>query len=97
MAGALSPTATGRLGPAQEVAVGAASAASTAFGSQTYGVRICSTVACRYVVGDGTPAALATSAYLPPNWVEVLTCSPGQKVAVIQETAGGKLSVVELI
>lgn len=88
---------TGRLGAAQEVTVGATSAASTAFGGQTYQIRISSTTACRYIIGDGTPTALATSAYLPPNVIEVLTCSPGQKIAVIQEAAGGKLSVVELV
>lgn len=85
-----------RLGAAQEVTTGAASAASTAFGSQTYAIRIAATAACRFVVGDGTPTATATDAYLPANEVEVFTVTPGQKIAAIQETAAGKLSVVEL-
>jgi len=97
MAQVISPLATGRLGAAQEVAIGASSAASTAFGAQTYGIRLCSTAACRYIVSDGTPTAVATSTLLPPSWVEVVQVNPGQKVAVIQETAGGKLSVTELV
>lgn len=78
--------------------MGASSAAVTnPFGAQTYGIRLSATTACRYVVGDGSPTAVATSAYLPANWVEVVQCNPGQKIAVIQETAGGKLSVTELV
>ena len=85
-----------RLGAMQEVAIGAASAASTAFGTQTYQVRLAATSACRIRIGDGTPTALATDAYLSANWVEYFTCTPGQKVSVIQESAGGKLSVTEI-
>src|SRR5262245_34927387 len=81
-----------------------ASAASTAFGSQTYWIRICavgvisSTVdGVRYQVGDATPTATSTSALLPMNWVEVVQCSPGQKIAVIgNNSTTGKLSITEL-
>lgn len=92
-----SQTATGRIGVTQEVTVGAASSASAAFGSQTYEIRICATNACRYIVGDATPTALATSAYLPAGVIEVVVCSPGQKIAVIQESVAGKLSIAELV
>jgi len=85
-----------RLGAAQEVAIGASSAASTAFGAQTYQVRLAATSACRVRIADGTPTANATDAYLPPDKPEYFTCTPGQKVAVIQEAAAGKLSVVEI-
>jgi hypothetical protein len=83
-------------GTAQEVTTGAASAASSAFGSQTFAIRVSCTVACRIIVGDGTPTALATSAYLPANVIEYIRVSPGQKIAAIQETGAGKLSVTEL-
>jgi hypothetical protein len=83
-------------GTAQEVTTGAASAASAAFAAQTYAIRVTATAACRIIVGDGTPTALATSAYLPPNVVEYIRVSPGQKVAAIQEVGAGKLSVTEL-
>jgi hypothetical protein len=87
--------AASRLGTAQEVAIGAASAASAAFGAQTYQVRVVATSACR--VGDGTPAALAADSYLPADRPEYFTCTPGQRIAVIQESAGGKLSVTEVV
>ena len=85
-----------RLGAAQDVAIGAASAASAAFGAQTYQVRVAATSACRIRIGDGTPAALATDSYLPADRPEYFTCTPGQKIAVIQDAAGGKLSVTEV-
>jgi hypothetical protein len=47
-------------------------------------------------IGDGTPTALATDSYLPADCPEYFTCTPGQKIAVIQEAAGGKLSVTEV-
>jgi hypothetical protein len=85
-----------RLGAAQEVAIGAASAASSPFGPGTFQLRVAASSACRIRIGDGTPAALATDTYLPADRPEYLTCTPGQKIAVIQETAAGKLSVTEL-
>jgi len=85
-----------RLGAAQEVTIGAASAASTAFASTTYQIRVCSTIACRIKIGDGTPTATATDAYLPPNIAEYFTTGPSQKIAVIQEAAAGKLSITEI-
>ena len=47
-------------------------------------------------MGQGTPTALATDSYLPADRPEYFTCTPGQKIAVIQEAAGGKLSVTEV-
>jgi hypothetical protein len=85
-----------RLAAAQEIAIGAASAASSAFGASTYQLRVAATSACRIRIGDGTPTAAATDAYLPADRPEYFTCTPGQKIAVIQESAAGKLSVTEL-
>lgn len=85
-----------RLEAAQEVAVGPASTVSTAFAGQTRQVRVAATVACRIRVGDGTPTAAATDTYLPANVVEYLDVTPGQRIAAIQETAAGKLSVTEI-
>lgn len=90
-------SSSGRLGAAQNVAFTGTSAASTAFGTQTYQIRIVSTAACRVLVGDGTPTALTTSSFLPPNWVDVVTVTPGQKIAVIQDVGAGTLSVTELV
>ena len=85
-----------RLGAAQDVAIGAASAASAAFGAQTYQVRVAATSACRIRIGDGTPTALATDSYLPADRPEYFTCTPGQKVAAILGTGTGTLNVTEL-
>ena len=54
------------------------------------------TVACR-ILTEQPLSALATSPMLPPNWVELLMVKGGDKIATIQESAAGKLSVVELV
>ena len=84
-------------------AAAGASTQSTAFGSQTYAIRVCSagivsaTIdGVRIAVGDN-PTATATSALLPVQWVEYIKCSPGQKIAVLGNNTGtGSVSVVEL-
>lgn len=73
---------------AQSVAVGAASAASTVLQAGTGLVRLCADVACRVIVGTGTPTALATSMLLASGVPEYFAVRPGSgaslKVAVIQ-------------
>ena len=72
------------------------SVASAAFGTQTYQVRISSTVACNYKV-DKAPTAGTTDALLPLNWVEYVLVSPGEKIAFV--TTGAvplTVSVVEV-
>ena len=56
--------------------------ASAAFGAFTTQVRIVSSAAVQYRI-DAAPTAVTTDTYLPPNWVEYITVSPGQKIAVI--------------
>jgi hypothetical protein len=90
----------------QNVAYNAAAGASTqstAFGSQTYAIRVCSAGVVsasidgvRIAVGDN-PTATATSALLPVQWPEYIKCSPGQKIAVLGNNTGtGSINVVEL-
>ena len=85
-----------KLGASQDVVVGAGSLQSTAFGADTKVIRINSTTACRILIGSN-PTALATSALLPPNWIECLVVKGGDKIAVIQEAAAGKLNITELV
>jgi hypothetical protein len=95
-----------RQGASQNLAYNAAagaSAASAAFGTQTYWIRVAApgVVAAgsgvRIVVGDGTPTASATSVFLPLNWIEVIAVTPGQKIAALSnDTTGGNLSITEL-
>lgn len=85
------------LGAAQEVATGAASAASTAFGASTCAVLLACTQDCRVLFGTA-PTALSTSTLLPAGVPLVIRVEKGQswKVAAIQEAVAGKLSVTEL-
>ncbi len=85
----------GRLGSAQNVALTSTSAASTAFGTQTYSVLLVATVACNVRIGDGTPVAVVTDTLLPANFPMVFVCNPGQKVAGVTASSA-TLSVTEL-
>ena len=88
---------TARLGTVNNVTVAttSTSAASSAFGSQTYQVRIAATAASFYKVGVGTPTATATDALLPLNWVEYVTVSPSEKIAFFSPTIQ-TISVIEV-
>ena len=79
-----------RPGVAQNVAVGAASAQSAALGSPV--VRLVSTTDCHVLFGSN-PTALATSMFLPAKQPEYFVCLPTDKIAVIQDAAGGNLSI----
>jgi hypothetical protein len=80
-----------------------ASVQSSAFGAQTYWIRVCA-VGVEYASVDGVrinvgdnPTASSTSALLPLNWVEYIKRTPGQKVAALaNNTAAGNLNVTEL-
>ncbi|TAH36536.1 MAG: hypothetical protein EYC62_02515 [Alphaproteobacteria bacterium] len=91
---------TVKLSTSQDVTVGASSAQSAAIGTagQTPNkiIRLVSTTACRIALGTN-PTATSTSTFLPANVVEFTEISPGEKIAVIQDTGGGKLNVSECI
>lgn len=83
-------------GSGQNIAIGAAAVASTAFGSQTYAVRIMATGACH--VEFGGLAATAKSALIAPNVTgQYFKVAPGSTVSVIQDgTATGNCNIVEV-
>jgi hypothetical protein len=89
-----------RLGTVNNVtcATSTVSAASSAFGTQTYAIRVVSPSACFFRIGDPalTPTAVVTDAYLPPNWETFVLVTPGQKIGVITSTGTPLVSVVEL-
>lgn len=97
-----------RQGASQNVAfaaAGGASAASTAFGSQTYQVMlsvsgtgfVAGTGGARVRIGDGTPVAVATDTFIPTGVIAFFVVTPGEKIAVLGNDAGtGNLSVTEL-
>ena len=84
-------------GTAQNVTYTASSARSTQLGAQTYAVRLQSTTACHIRIDGSTVVALTTDTLInggAPG--ETIGCSPGQYVAAIQDSAGGKLNITEL-
>lgn len=87
---------TSRLGAAQNVPLTTTSAASTAFGPQTYRVLLVATAASNVRIGDGTPTAVTTDTLLPANFPIPFICTPGQKVAGVTASTA-TLSVTELL
>ena len=67
---------------------GGVSNSTTSFSAVTRFVRLCvpgalsATSGVRFVIGE-SPVADSTSAYLPPNVVEIVPVTPGQKIAVL--------------
>jgi len=84
-----------KLGASQDVAIGAASTASTAFAGGTKVIRVIATSACRIKIAVA-PTALATSTYLTPGVPEVFQVASGETLAVIQVAAAGTLNITEL-
>lgn len=82
---------------------GGSSTQSTAFGSQTYWIRVSAVGVvdstnngARIAVGDN-PTASSTTTLLPLNWIETIKVTPGQKVAALSNAAtAGSLNVTEL-
>jgi hypothetical protein len=81
----------------QDVAIGAASAACTnAFNAVTTIVRLVATSAC-YVAFAAAPTATKPGGHrLAPNFPEYFLVSGGEKVAVIEDTTAGTLTVTEM-
>lgn len=77
------------------VATTSTAVASSAFGSQTYQVRVAAQAVCFYKV-DQAPTAATTDALLPANWVEYIKVNPGQKISVFSPTIQ-TISVVEVV
>lgn len=85
-------------GVSDYVSVAATSAQSAAFGARTFEIRVVSTTNCHINIGDN-PTAAATDnngIYLPAGVVEYFHVNPGQKVAVIRDSADGTMSVAEM-
>lgn len=82
------PQRSANLGASNNVTVATTStaSASSAFGAQTYQIRIAAPAACFYKVGDGTPTAANSDVYLPANVIEYVKVHPGQKVSVFSAT-----------
>ena len=81
-------------GDSQVVAYVGSSVQSAVLGGVV--VRVVSTTDCHIAFG-ANPTATATSMLLPAKVPEYFICGPTDKVAVIQDAAGGNLSVTPAI
>lgn len=90
------PTVRLAAGASQDITVTGTSAQSTALGTagdpNNILVRIVATTAVRYR-SSTNPTATTTDTLLPANVVEFTEITPGDKLAVIQESAGGKFNI----
>lgn len=88
-----------RQGVTQVIAFTTATTITNGFGAETYQIRLCATAACHYLISEAAnviPATVTNAPLLPANWVEYVIVTPGQKLSVIQDSAGGNLSVTEM-
>jgi hypothetical protein len=88
------------LGTSQVATVTTSSVQMSAFGANTTMIRIsCAQGHCHYAIGASPTANLTTSAMIPPNCVEIVRVSPGQKIAFIKDATitTSTVSVTELI
>jgi len=85
-------------GTTQALALGAASVASAAVGSNTTCVRLVATGACHVDIGPNPSASKTTSLFLAPSVRgEYFRIGVGEKVAVIQDaSATGYLYLTEM-
>lgn len=85
-------------GKTDYITTGAASAQSASFQATTEEIRVVCTAACHINIGENPTAAASDNngMYLPANVVEYFHVTPGQKLAVIQDSASGTLTVSEM-
>lgn len=78
-----------RQGVTQVIAFDGSTAITNAFGAQTRQVRLVANSACNFKIGDGVQTAAATDPFLPANWYEYVTVTPGQRISAIKAATGG--------
>ncbi len=85
------PQQSAAYGVTQTIAYDATTAIANPFGSQTRQVRLVANSACHYHVYEAAGVATATTAdpFLPANWIEPVTVSPGQKISAIKAASDG--------
>lgn len=78
----------------QAVAYTGTAASSSAFGTQTYQVRVVANSACHILVG-ASPSAATSDPFLPANFVEYLQVNPGEKISAIRAASGGLVTATD--
>ena len=85
-----------RPGASHDVAIGAASVQSAAIGGTITRVRLVATSACYVAFGSSPTATKPGSVRLASNFPEMFLVRPGEKVAVIEDSAAGTLTITEM-
>jgi hypothetical protein len=79
----------------QRIPYTSTAASSSAFGSQTYQVRLSASSPIFYLVfstTDSSSTAASTSGdFLPQNWVEFIGVHPGQKISIVAAGTDGAI------
>jgi hypothetical protein len=86
------------LGTTQVMTVTASSVQSTAIASDCTIIRLAngSTAHCHFQIGTNPTASLTTSPMLPPNAVEYIKVTGGDKVAVIRGGTATDVSITQV-
>lgn len=89
---------TGRQGKVQNIAyTGTAGVIAAGISVYVTKVRVLVTSDAWVLIGPlGTLATVGTGMYVPAKAAEYFTCTSGQVVSAIQDTAGGTLNVTEV-
>ena len=80
----------------QKVAVGATSAQSAAVGPQTYAVLLSCSTNCHILFGTNPVATTSNWLFKATDPGLILGINPGEKIAVIEDSAVGSLYIMEL-
>jgi hypothetical protein len=87
-----------RLGTINSFTLTGSSQSTTAFGSQTYRVRLATEAEPAYFSAPAASptAGSTTSNLIGAHRIDYIDVAPGQKIAVLQATTGGKITITEL-
>lgn len=80
-----------RIGLTQTIAYSTTTAATNAFATGTFKIRLVANSACHFHIYEngGTATATAADPFLPANWETTFTVSPGQRISAIQAATNG--------
>jgi hypothetical protein len=86
-----------RQGTVQNFTMSGTTQQSTAFGAQTYVIRIATGAQPAYFEIGANPTATSADSLIGANVVDYFTVTPGQKIAVLEAGTAGAFSVTELL
>ena len=78
-----------RIGTTQTIAYDGNVGIATAFGPETFQLRLVANSGCCYRIGDGAQTATISDPYLPANTPEYVTVTPGQRISALKAATNG--------